>query len=395
MLTRQFIVFALLLPLLSLEFGVLAGADVGADVLIIDFFSCDRFGVALDYFPLETTVYFNISLRNLASDPKNVTINVSVLDVTSVPIGLDELNTIIPQNATEQYIMSVFIPKWARLGYATAYASVFVEGTLVDGESTQFYIGPTDLAPPVINFLSPENVTYESNSVPLVFTVDERPYWMGYSLNYQENVTVRRNSTLTRLVHGQYNIIVYVNDSSGNMGFSQVYFTILLIHDIAVTDLQCSPLKILIGELVNISVSVQNEGTINETFSVSIYANTTIIETLTVTNLSVGDNSTLGFAWNTTGMKRGNHTMSAYAAPVLGETDTGDNTLVDGTVALRCPGDLNNDGVVDIADVILVTAVYRSKCGDPEYRLVSDVIEDCIIDIADVVAVTTHYRETC
>jgi len=395
MVTRQCIVFTLLLPLLPLGFGLLVGVAVGADVLIIDFFSCDRFGVALDYLPLKTTVCFNISLRNLASDPKNVTIDVSVLDVTSVPIGLDELNTIIPQNATKPYIMSVFIPKWARLGFATAYASVFVEGKLVDGESTQFYIGPEDLTPPVINLLSPGNVTYESNSVPVVFTVDERPYWIGYSLNYQENVTVRRNSTLTKLVHGQYNIIVYVNDSSGNMGFSQVYFTILLIHDIAVTDLQCSPLKILIGELVNISVSVQNEGTIAETFSVSIYANTTIIETLTVTNLSVGDNSTLPFAWNTTDMKRGNYTMSVYATPVLGETDTGDNTLVDGTVTLKCPGDLNNDGVVDIADVILVTSVYRSKCGDPEYRLVSDVIEDCVIDIADVVAVTIHYRETC
>jgi len=149
MLTRQCIVFALLLPLLSLGFGLLVGVAVGADVLIIDFFSCDRFGVPLDYCPLKTTVYFNISLRNLASDPKNVAITVSVLDVTNVPIGLDELNTIIAQSATEHYIMSVFIPKWARLGYATAYASVFAEGKLVDGESTQFYIGPPRVIPDV------------------------------------------------------------------------------------------------------------------------------------------------------------------------------------------------------------------------------------------------------
>lgn len=395
MFTRQCIVFALLLLLLSLGFGLLVGVAVGADVLITDLFSCDRFGVALDYFPLETTVYFNISLRNVASDPKNVTVDVSVLDVTNVPIGLDELNTIIAENATEQYIMGVLIPKWARLGYATAYASVFVEGKLVDSESTQFYIGPTDLTPPVVNILSPENVSYGSNTVPLVFTVDERPYWIGYSLNYQENVTVRYNSTLTGLVYGPYNIIVYVNDSSGNMGFSQVYFTILVVHDIAVTGLHCSPVRLLIGEFVNVSVSVLNEGTVVESFSVSVLGNTTVIETLAVADLSVGDNLTLGFVWNTTGAKRGNHTMSAYVAPVLGETDTGDNTLVDGVVTLRCPGDLNNDGVVDIADVVLVTSVYRSKCGDPEYRLVSDVIEDCVIDIADVVAVTVHYRETC
>jgi len=67
--------------------------------------------------------------------------------------------------------------------------------------------------------------------------------------------------------------------------------------------------------------------------------------------------------------------------------------LTDGTVTVVHPGDLNNDGVVDIADVVLVSAVYRSKCGDPEYRPNSDIMEDCVIDIADVVAVTSHYRE--
>lgn len=58
------------------------------------------------------------------------------------------------------------------------------------------------------------------------------------------------------------------------------------------------------------------------------------------------------------------------------------------------PGNLNNDGVVDIADVVMVTAVYRSKCGDPDYKSNSDIIEDGVIDIADVVAVINHYRGT-
>jgi len=324
-----------------LKFSVLAGADVGTYVLITDFFSCDRFGVPQNYFPIKTTVYFNISLRNLTPDPKNITINVSVLDCTNVSIGLDRLNTTILHNATKHYIMRIFILKWARLGFGTAYGLVFVEGKLVDGKSTQFYIGPEDLTPPVINLLSPENVTYGLDSVPVVFTVDERPYWMSYSVNNQENVTVECNSTLTGLVNGQYNIIVYANDTSGNMAASdRVYFTILVIHDIAVTDLQCSPLQIYIGQLVNISVSVQNEGTIAETFNVSIHANTTNIETLTVTNLSAGDNSILPFTWNTTGMTKGNYTIKGAAHQVLGETDIADNTYVDGIVNIMARPDI-------------------------------------------------------
>ncbi len=341
MLTRQCIVFALLLSLLSLEFSVLAGAEKGTYVLITDFFSCDRFGAPQNYFPMKTTVYFNISLRNLTFDPKNITVNVSVLDCTNVTISLDRLNTTIPHNATEHYIMSIFIPKWARVGFATAYATVFVEGKLVDGERTGFYIGPEDLTPPTINLLSPENVTYGVDSVPVVFTVNEIPYWMGYSVNNQENVTVQGNSTLTGLVNGQYNIIVYANDTSGNMGFSQVYFTILVIHDIAVTDLQCSPLQIYIGQLVNILVSVQNEGTVPETFNVSIHVNTTNVETLTVTNLSAGDNSILPFTWNTTGMTKGNYTIESTANPILGETDIADNTYVDGVVNIMARPDIH------------------------------------------------------
>ena len=97
--------------------------------------------------------------------------------------------------------------------------------------------------------------------------------------------------------------------------------------------------------------------------------------------------------WNTTGVAKGNYTITAKATIVPGETDTTDNDRTDGSIIVAHPGDLNNDCIVDIADVVLVTAIYRSKCGDPEYRPNSDIIEDCVIDIADVVSVTAHYRE--
>jgi len=52
-----------------------------------------------------------------------------------------------------------------------------------------------------------------------------------------------------------------------------------------------------------------------------------IIRTQTVT-LESGASTTITFTWNTTGFAKGNYTISAYAWPVPGETDTEDNRKI-------------------------------------------------------------------
>jgi thermitase len=47
-----------------------------------------------------------------------------------------------------------------------------------------------------------------------------------------------------------------------------------------------------------------------------------------------GSNTTLTFTWNTIGISFGNYTINAFAEPVPGETDIGDNTFVDGVVEI-------------------------------------------------------------
>jgi parallel beta-helix repeat protein len=84
-----------------------------------------------------------------------------------------------------------------------------------------------DTTPPAITIISPQNITYTTSSVPLTFTINEPTSWIGYSLDGQANVTISGNTTLTGLSEGSHNIIVYANDTSGNMGASnRVYFTI-------------------------------------------------------------------------------------------------------------------------------------------------------------------------
>ncbi len=76
--------------------------------------------------------------------------------------------------------------------------------------------------PPNIKVLSPENRTYATDSIPLIFTLNEPTSWNGYSLDGHANITVLGNDTLTNLLDGTHNVLVYANDTGGNMGVSDI-----------------------------------------------------------------------------------------------------------------------------------------------------------------------------
>jgi parallel beta-helix repeat protein len=82
--------------------------------------------------------------------------------------------------------------------------------------------------PPTISILSPQNKTYTVNaSIPLTFTVDEFASWIGYSLNGQPNATITGNTTLPTLPDGWHYVVVYANDTFGNMEASPArHFTV-------------------------------------------------------------------------------------------------------------------------------------------------------------------------
>jgi PKD repeat protein len=87
--------------------------------------------------------------------------------------------------------------------------------------------------PPTITVLSPENKTHSTNTIPLTFTINEPAKWIGYSLNGQANATITGNTTLPPLPDGQHYVVVYANDTYGNMGMSTVYFSVDTVHPVA------------------------------------------------------------------------------------------------------------------------------------------------------------------
>jgi len=165
--------------------------------------------------------------------------------------------------------------------------------------STHEVIIQSDITPPTISILSPENTTYIINNVPLAFTVSEATSWIGYSLGGQVNVTISGNQTLYGLFDGLHTIIVYANDTVGNMGVSSmVYFAV---------DATPPTIFILSPENKTYSVSdvsltfVVSESTSWMGYGVDGQANVTIFGNMTLTSFLDGSYYVVVYANDTVG----------------------------------------------------------------------------------------------
>jgi len=161
-------------------------------------------------------------------------------------------------------------------------------------------------------------------------------------------------------------------------------------RDVAVTSVIVSTFEVYSGWNVTINVTSKNEGIFVETFNITVYYDDNIIKRQTV-NLFPKADRTLIFIWNTIGVN-GNYTISAYATPVSEETDTADNTFVDGKICVRtiC-GDINGNGVVgpmDFGDVGKMYLIYSGLItGPPELLERGDINGNGVVgpmDFGDV-----------
>ena len=58
-------------------------------------------------------------------------------------------------------------------------------------------------------------------------------------------------------------------------------------------------------------------------------------------------------------------------------------------------GDVDNDGDVDIDDIMQVASRWRCQCGDDCYVATYDLDEDCDIDVVDIMLVVAQWGDTC
>jgi len=139
-------------------------------------------------------------------------------------------------------------------------------------------------------------------------------------------------------------------------------------HDVAVIEVvYTGPSRTYEVHPVSIYVIVENQGDYTEKFNVTVYSNDTYrIVTQTVTVAS--ENLTpINLTCSAIGVPHGNYTMSVYATPILGETDTTDNSYSDGWVEVRVWGDVNGNGGMDLGDVGKLDLIYSGWIIGPPY----------------------------
>jgi hypothetical protein len=95
-------------------------------------------------------------------------------------------------------------------------------------------------ADPIITFAPYQNVTFETSSVPLNFTVDHSVTEISYCLDGQEAIPISGNTTLTDLANGQHNVTVYATDEFGYTGVSDIVF-----FNVNVTKVDASELPVV------------------------------------------------------------------------------------------------------------------------------------------------------
>jgi len=252
-----------------------------------------------------------------------------------------------------------------------------------------------EITPPAIFVLSPQNLTYVNNSVPLTFTVYDFSSipWIGYSLDNQPNATLIENITLAGLSEGFHSVVVYANDTFGNMGASERVDFAVSTHDVAVVNVV--PLKAIVGQgsTMIVNVTVENNGLHAETFSVTAYANTTVISIREVT-LDSGDSTVITLTWNTTAFPRGNYTISVVADTVQYEMHSEDNTHIDGTIRVGIPGDVDPaDGYVGIDDIFAIAQHFGQEPWHPDWNSVYDIAGDDYVGIDDIFIAAQHFGQ--
>jgi hypothetical protein len=140
------------------------------------------------------------------------------------------------------------------------------------------------------------------------------------------------------IIDGVYNVTAYSPPiPSENITVNNVVSKMVRAGyaDIALINVLTDVGKTYVGCTVYVWVVVKNQGNFTETFSVAVYANSTVIGTQVVTNLAPNNQKTLFFCWDTRGFATGNCTISAKADLVLGETDWEDNNYIDGLILLK------------------------------------------------------------
>jgi len=130
----------------------------------------------------------------------------------------------------------------------------------------------------------------------------------------------------------EHNIIDKFSPDTGHILSGYFANVLEVTHDIAVVSVTPSTNEVEEGELLNVTVVVENQGTVDEDVTVEVYRDyepglTFYLVGKRSVNLAAGADSSLVFVWDTIDVPVGNHSVTALAIVLPGENDVADNIL--------------------------------------------------------------------
>jgi len=133
-----------------------------------------------------------------------------------------------------------------------------------------------DATPPSIIIESPDNTTYDTSQMWFNVTLNENGDWCGYSLDGQSNRTMSSDSVThfydfnSSLPDGTHHVEFYCNDSYGNMGFNETWFTISTINMDITKDMNPNFVVARENETINVTTQVKINQTSNDIYQLNI-----------------------------------------------------------------------------------------------------------------------------
>lgn len=200
----------------------------------------------------------------------------------------------------------------------------------------------------------------------------------------------------TSMQEGSYVIKANASQVPGETNLSDNSYTyptavrvVIPIHDIAIVNATLSKSLVSQNYPLTISVIVENRGTFNEIFNVTIYSNNSVMTFFSV-GLAMNSTKTIEYKWYTIGLGIGTtYNISVAAGPLPEENATANNYCLCGIVSVTMVGDVNNDFKVDIQDIARVSASFGSFPGQPKWNPIYDLDDDGKVDVSDI-AVVAH-----
>ncbi len=156
------------------------------------------------------------------------------------------------------------------------------------------------------------------------------------------------------------------------------------LHDIAIISVTYDPDRTVAFQGLTFSILVvpQNYGMVGENVEVTSYANSTPIGSQMV-HISAGQLKSINFLWDTTTVNPGNYVISAEASIVLGENDTADNTLFNGMIQVRIPGDADFNGIVELTDFVLWVNNFGKTAEELSLNAYADFDNNGLVELSD------------